>query len=172
METSITLQSRGRFSFSSDFRNKIIVHFVVQMLGGYQPTHSLRIPQFHDQFLSPFRFTLSQPVAPKQIQNPAQLWSWGTTVDTWRDKGSPGTQICHQCLSEWVFVSLLPLAGWTPHTSSGTYLLSGSCAERRINLASMSGRTRNNGPKLQPRRSRPDIKINFLTARVVKLQKR
>lgn len=96
-----------------------------------------------------------------QPKNPAQVWCWGTAVHTWRDKVNPGTQMCHWCLSKWAFVMLLPLAGWTPHTSLG-----------RINLVSMSGRTRNNGFKLQPGRSRPDIKINFLTAKVVKLQKR
>lgn len=43
---------------------------------------------------------------------------------------------------------------------------------RRINFSSMSGITRNNGLKLQPGRFRQDIKTNFLTARVVKHQKR
>lgn len=43
---------------------------------------------------------------------------------------------------------------------------------RRINFSSMLGITRNNGLKLQPGRFRQDIKTNFLTARVVKHQKR
>lgn len=65
-------------------------------------THS----EFEDQVEDtpvpwPIPFSLQVYTVPaKKIQTPAQLWCWGTTEDTWRDKGSPGTQICPQCLSE------------------------------------------------------------------------
>lgn len=91
-----------------------------------------------------------------------------------RNKGSPDTPACHQRARERAVVCPAPpCRPQAEHTPSGRYLFSETVVQKkRINLVSTSRTTRSNGLKLQAGTFRVDIKINFLTARVVKHQKR
>lgn len=108
----------------------------------------------------------------KPVQKSAQLWCWSENTNYLEEQG----ESWHASVTSVGLRSVcVPAPPWRLNPIYIFWKVSvfrKSCAERRINLVSMSGRTRSNRLKLQPGSFRLDIKINFLTARVVKHQKR
>lgn len=169
METSNTLPSWGRISFSSDFRKNFLSILLFKCYEGINPLTVWTSGWWYPSSITN-SLLHSGLQCPRKCKNQP---SSGAGAQLWTPGGTKGI-LAHKCVTcTFQNGCLCPCSPWQPELH--THLWGGTCFQEIVQKGEWIWspcQVEQGIMGLNYSQGNPDIKINFLTTRVVKLQER